>query len=84
MIFAFLFPLLGGALPFAVTAALKKRFPKRAAFNLYNSGIAFLTVGSIMTGVLQIYGTTNDLVNVYWVVGCVLVGIALLLNIFHK
>ena len=54
-------------------------FPGRLAFNLYNSGIASLTVGCIIKGMLDIYGTTNGLMNVYFAVGAVFTvcGIAL-------
>ena len=37
--------------------------------NLYHAGIATLTIGSIMRGVLDIYGTTNSLSNIYWFAG---------------
>lgn len=69
MILAFTIPLVGGALPFLVIALLGRKFPGRAAVNLYNSGIAALTVGSIMRGGLEIYGTTNNLTDVYWLAG---------------
>lgn len=69
MIFAFTIPLVGGAIPFLMIALLGKQFPGRVAANSYNSGIAALTIGSIMRGVLDIYGTTNNLTDVYWLVG---------------
>lgn len=80
MIYAFAFPLVGGALPFTVMSLYKiKRLPNRLTFNLYNSGIATLTIGSIMQGVINIYGTTNNLLIVFWVVGIALSLISLLL-----
>lgn len=70
MIYAFVFPLAGGTLPFMVFALYQfQRLPGRLTLNLYHSGIAALTVGSIMTGVLEIYGTTNALLQCYWVTG---------------
>jgi len=68
MIFAFLIPFLGGTVVFYTI----KRFaissmPGESLVRLYNCGIATLTVGSIFQGVLEIYGTTNSLVNVYLV-----------------
>lgn len=82
MIYAFVFPLAGGALPFmALSLGSGRRLPGRLPINLYNAGIATLTVGSIMTGVLEIYGTTNDLLQIYWLVGVGLAGIGLLLYI---
>ena len=47
--------------------------PGESLVSLYNCGIATLTVGSIFQGVLEIYGTTNSLVNVYLVLGNMLI-----------
>ena len=74
MIYAFAFPLVGGTLPFlALDLFPWKKYPSTIARNLYHSGIATLTVGSILQGVLEIYGTTNSLCGIYWVVGGILV-----------
>lgn len=69
MIYAFLFPLLGGTAVFYGLSLFGKRMPGRIACNLYHSGIATLTIGSLFCGVLEIYGTTNALTSVYWIVG---------------
>ena len=69
MLYAFVFPLAGGALPFVSMAFYGKSLPGRIACNLYHSGIAALTVGSLFQGVLDIYGTTNRLALVYWIAG---------------
>lgn len=64
MTLMFLYPLLGGALPFLIlwlfapTSADRRGF--RTAYNLYNSGIALLTVRSMMIGVFEIAGTSSD------------------------
>jgi len=80
MIYAFVFPLAGGVLPFTVMSFYGcRRIPGRLTLNLYNAGIATLTVGSIMKGVMEIYGTTNDILQIYWIVGFGFVGIGLLL-----
>lgn len=80
MIYAFMFPLAGGALPFAALSLYGSiRLPGRLPLNLYNAGIAALTVGSIMEGVLEIYGTTNNLLQIYWFIGFGLAGISFLL-----
>lgn len=66
MIYAFAIPLLGGVLPFMLTVMFNaSEFPDRLSLNLYNSGIATLTTGSIVNGVLEIYGTDNPLVCAY-------------------
>lgn len=74
MLYAFAFPLAGGTLPFWLIARKDcKRYPATFARNLYHSGIATLTVGSIVRGVLDIYGTTNVLTGYYFFVGGLLV-----------
>lgn len=47
--------------------------PGKWSSNLYNSGIAALTVGSLVKGALDIYGTTNHLTIIYLIVGLVLI-----------
>ncbi len=70
MIYAFAIPLAGGALPFlSLAVAGNGRYPGFAARGLYHAGIAALTVGSVVQGILEIYGTTNRLVIVYGVAG---------------
>ena len=82
MIYAFVFPLAGGALPFTLISRYGCRcIPGRLTRNLYHAGIAALTVGSIMEGVMEIYGTTNEMLKIYWIVGFGFVGIGLLLYV---
>ena len=69
MIGAFVFPLLLGALPFSMLRQAGRPFPGKVAANLIHAGVATLTVGSIVQGVLEIYGTTNPLAAVYWIAG---------------
>lgn len=73
MLLAFLFPLIGGILPY--TILLKTSLWRRIGIfgrSLYNSGIAAWTVGSLFQGILEIYGTTSRLSAVYWIAGAVL------------
>ena len=72
MIYAFLFPLIMGTLVFFVLALFGRHFPGAIALNLYHSSVTALTVGSIFRGVLDIYGTDNPLIAVYWVSGITL------------
>ena len=70
MLYAFVFPLAGGTLPFSILSLTRaKRYPIALSRNLYHSGIATLTLGSFIRGVLDIYGTTNDLSEFYWPTG---------------
>ena len=73
MLYAFAFPLMGGVLPFFAIAFSGCCVPNRISLNLYHSGIAAWTAGSIFRGVLEIYGTTNSLVAIYWITGTVFV-----------
>ena len=69
MLYAFAFPLVLGVLPLYLIDILRAPYPGKVLRNVWHAGIAALTVGSIVTGVLEIYGTTNPLTVVYWSVG---------------
>ncbi len=82
LIYAFAIPLIFGALPyFIISISTKLLFPKYLSRNLYHSGIATLTVGSIIKGVLDIYGTTNSLVKYYFIFGISSIILSLILYI---
>ena len=82
MIYAFAFPLVGGALPFSILSIIQvKRYPGQVSRNLYHSGIVTLAVGSIVRGILDIYGTTNALSDYYGFVGSMLAGSGLILYV---
>ena len=72
MIYAFAFPLLLGAAPFFILLKAGMPFHESAA-DLIHSGVAALTAGSILKGILAIYGTSNTLIAVHWIVGAALV-----------
>ena len=79
MLYGFCFPLIGGTLMFSILGSVKlKKYPSAVSRNLYHSGIATLTVGSLVRGVLDIYGTTNVLSGYYWQVGLLLSGIGII------
>ena len=69
MIYAFAFPLLLGAVPFFMRQRAGSPFPGYIRRNILHAGIAALTVGSVVEGVLEIYGTSNPLTSIYWIVG---------------
>lgn len=81
MIFAFLFPLLGGAFPCLLLGRAPGQQPGARSLCLYSSGIAALTVGSIFRGILDIYGSTSRLGLVYWLAGGGLCGLGLVLYV---
>lgn len=90
MIYAFMLPLAGGALPCLITAAAagKKRRPGDAetsiSAKLQLASIATLTTGSFMKGALEIYGTANRLTAVYTAVGLALAASALIAFAVHQ
>lgn len=65
MLFAFLFPLLGGGAALLLSALTRRKSDRTS----YNCGLMTLTVGSITQGILEIYGTTNRLCVLYWIAG---------------
>ena len=70
MMYAFAFPLAGGALPcWGLALSRRGKLPGKAVSLLWRCGIATLTAGSLVTGVLEIYGTTNRLTLAYWLAG---------------
>ncbi|GFZ30820.1 hypothetical protein CSC2_13460 [Clostridium zeae] len=79
----FLYPLIGGTLfYFAINGFANKisRFSGyRLTCNLYNSGIATLTFGSFLKGVIQIAGASSPYIVFYYVVGSLFVAAGLIL-----
>lgn len=81
MIYSFIFPLVLGQFPSMLVAfSIIKRKPCRISLNLYNAGIATLTIYSILKGVLEIYGTTNSLIVWYLYIAVILIVVALVLE----
>lgn len=78
MLCAFLYPLLMGVVPNVILPALKvmRRIAYagllRVGANLFCCGIATLTVGSLLFGVVEIYGTTYHLLKYYYYAGIAL------------
>lgn len=72
MIWAALIPFVGVVLPYTVW--LRMQSAKVAGnglvrLSIYQSAVLTFLLGSIFTGILEIYGTTNRLSKVYWIVG---------------
>ncbi len=78
----FLYPLLGGALPFGLLWLCGERLDatrhRRFCYNAWNSGIAALTVGSLVRGICAIAGATTPYTPVYTVCGGGMMGAGLL------
>ena len=82
MVLLFAWPLLGGALPYAVVAFVRRGRPApRSALRdwarlAHHAAVAALTVGSCLTGVMEIFGTTTPWTAWYWAAGVVLAAVA--------
>jgi hypothetical protein len=73
MSYAFVFSLVLGVVGFTVFGRLN--LDNRIAYNLYNAGIATLTVGSILQGIIDIAGADTTYPVWYFLVGTVFVAI---------
>ena len=62
-------PLVGGALLFFLMGYFQWKIPGKVSRSLWQFGIAALTVVVCCRAFLEIYGTTNRLMIVYWVTG---------------
>ena len=68
MIYAFGFFAVGGVLFWRLIGIRKKTIPVLSAC-FWNAGLATLTVGSLLKGVLDIYGSSNSLLIIFPVLG---------------
>ena len=82
MIYAFLIPLILGLLINTIIY-FTKIVPSKMGSWLYNNGIITLTVGSILRGVLDIYGTTNMYLKIYLYAGVLLIIAGIILYIIN-
>lgn len=83
MTWMFLYPLLGGVLLFFLISAFTPEITGmkgyRLFFNTYNSGIAALTSGSFLKGVLEIAGTSSLYILIFYGTGALFLGTGLVL-----
>ena len=84
MIYAFIFPLLLGAAPFFLRHRAGLPFPAPAAADCVHCGVAAVTMGSLMAGVMEIYGTTSPLIKWYFIAGVPLTLIGWLLAVLRS
>jgi len=83
MIYAFAFPLVLGVAVYMFLSGSRHKLPGELSCTLYNAGIVCLAVGSIVRGILEIYGTTNHLSMFYWPAGAVLIIAGMIRYIFE-
>ena len=85
MMYAFIIPLiLGTFVYFIIYISKGNKYLNNIGITIYNLSIITFTLGSIMKGVLEIYGTTNKLVSSYFIIGLILFILSILINIFYK
>ena len=81
MMYAFLIPAILGCLVYGILYFLNlKTVPNYYASKIYNSAILTFTLGSIMKGVLEIFGTTNNIIDVYFNLGIILILLSIIIN----
>jgi len=84
MTWMFLYPLLGGTLFYTLVYLLIPDVVNlktyRLFYNSYNSGIAALTIGNFLKGILEIAGTSSQYVLYFYIAGSlfILLGLAVL------
>ncbi len=81
MSYAFVFSLVLGVVGFLLLDRLNLN--NRVAFNLYNAGIATLTVGSILRGIIDIAGADTVYPVYYFYVGAILVVVGALIYFYQ-
>lgn len=81
----FCVPLIGGIVPFLAVYLFKLKYKySRAAYNLWNSGIAALTCGCLIRGIIEISGRTTDYDMIYLILGISLLVSATAVQIMHN
>lgn len=83
MMYAYLIPLLMGLVVVSIFYLLKIKLPNDKTRSLYKASIFTFTLGSLVKGALDIYGTTNRLINVYFDVGLILLGISIIIYLYQ-
>ncbi len=69
ILYAFMIPFFGGTVYFYCILYFRSKIPGCIARRFQHFGILTLTVGCMVCGILEIYGTTNRLVIFYFIVG---------------
>lgn len=83
MISAFLIPLILGSVV-STLLSMKNIRVSRISNNLYNASVATFTIYFVMRGFLEIYGTTNSIINIYPIVGIILLFVSIILKVINR
>ena len=84
MLYAFMIPFLGGTVYFYGILYFRSKIPGCIARRFQHFGILTLTVGCMVCGILEIYGTTNRLVIFYFIVGGMFLAIGNFMYLLQK
>ena len=84
MLYAFMIPFLGGTVYFYGILYFRSKIPGCIARRFQHFGILTLTVGCVVYGILEIYGTTNHLVKIYFIVGEMFLAIGNFMYLLQK
>lgn len=83
MTWMFLYPLIGGTLFYTLVNIFVPHIvglkTYRMFYNSYNSGIAALTIGSFLKGILEIAGASSQYVQYFYIAGSLLSTFGLLI-----
>lgn len=83
MTWMFLYPLLGGSVFYSVINLFFPNIIKVASYrmfyNIYNSGIATLTFGSFLKGILDIAGTNSEYLVFFYITGGAFISVGLIM-----
>lgn len=86
MTWMFLYPLLGGMLFYLMICILMPNVSRkngyRGFYNMYNSGIATLTVASFLKGILEIAGTSSPYIKFFNLAGVIFIATGLIYLFF--
>jgi hypothetical protein len=80
MEYMFLYPLIGGFIIKFLSTLVRGEYAhgrKRVGVNLYNSGLAALTCGALLRGIVEIAGTDSVYIRWFFIAGWVMAAIGI-------
>ena len=84
MMYAFLIPLFGMVVYGIIYIFELNKYYSEFAMKIFNSSIITFTFGSVIKGVLEIYGTTNKLITIYLIFGIIMIILSVITNIIYN
>jgi hypothetical protein len=85
MTYMFLYPLIGGTVTFSLLHVFYSKVINhsyfRLSYNLYNSGIATLIIGSMLNGVFEIAGTASLYTKAYYAIAFIFILVSIVATV---